>query len=598
MNNCKRLFDLLPQYLELFGNKNLLHAKVNSIWEAHSINEIIEKSDMLAASLIKMGISGNDMTPEKQSKVGLISPNRPEWVITDFAVQKTGGVLVPIYPSISLGELEFILNEAQIEVLFISDKFLYRKMKPVLENFSTLKAIFSYDEIHGIEQWKTLLNPISENEKNKLEHISNQILIEHLATIIYTSGTTGNPKGVMLSHKKLLSNVTNCMPCFTMCDEHSSVLSFLPLNHIFERTVTYIYIQKGVSIFYAEGMETIGENLKEVKPSIFTTVPRLLEKVYEKITIKGGELTGIKKKIFDWAMNLAIKFELEKEYNFFQKTAYFIADKLVYSKWREAIGGNIKAIIVGSAACQIKLLRIFTCAKLVVMEGYGLTETSPVISVNRYEKGQRKFGTVGQVIDNCEVKIADDGEIIFRGENIMMGYYKNQMATDEMIKDNWIYTGDIGVFDNGFLKITDRKKELFKISGGKYVAPLPLENKIKESPFIEQIMVLGANEKYVGALIVPSIQNIKNYFQKLNTPLAEEIDLTKDIDTLKLIRKEINLFNKDFAEHEQVKRFQLLANEWTIDGGELTPKLSLKRKKIVEKYQNEIETIFRHSNKI
>ncbi|MBP6455276.1 MAG: long-chain fatty acid--CoA ligase [Chitinophagaceae bacterium] len=598
MEKCKRLFDLLPRYQELFGNKSLLNAKVDAKWISHSIKEVIEKSDMLAVSLMKMDISGNDFTAEKQSKVGLISANRPEWVITDFAVQKTGGVLVPIYPSISLAELEFILTEAQIEVLFISDKSLYRKIKSVVESFTSLKTVISFDEIEGINNWQMYLNPISENEKLKLEEVSKHILSDHLATIIYTSGTTGNPKGVMLSHKNLISNITNCMPCFTMCDENSSVLSFLPLNHIFERTVTYIYIRKGVSIFYAEGMETIGENLREVKPSLFTTVPRLLEKVYERITIKGSELTGLKRHIFDWAMNLAIKFELEKKYCPYKKIEYYLADKLVYSKWREAIGGNVKAIIVGSAACQIKLLKIFTCAKLVVMEGYGLTETSPVISVNRYEKENRKFGTVGQVIDNCEVKIADDGEIIFRGDNIMMGYYKNQLATDEMIKDNWIYTGDIGIYENGFLKITDRKKELFKISGGKYVAPLPLENKIKESPYIEQIMVLGANEKYVGALIVPSIKNLKTYFQKINSPLAEEIDLTTDIDTIKLIRSEINIFNKGFAEHEQVKRFQLLANEWTIDGGELTPKLSLKRKKIVEKYQAEIELIFRHSNKI
>jgi long-chain acyl-CoA synthetase len=598
MEKCKRLFDLLPRYQVLFGNKNLLNAKENNTWVPYTINEIIEKSDKLAVSLMKMGISGNDMTPENQSKVGLISANRPEWVITDFAVQKTGGVLVPIYPSISLNELEFIFNEAQIEILFISDKSLYRKIKSVLDSFLSLKKIICFDEIDGIDNWQTYLNPISENEKIKLEEVSKQILIEHLATIIYTSGTTGNPKGVMLSHKNLISNVTNCMSCFTMCDENSRVLSFLPLNHIFERTVTYLYIRKGVSIFYAEGMETIGENLREVKPSLFTTVPRLLEKVYERITLKGSELTGLKRRIFDWAMNLAIKFELEKNYCPYKKIEYYLADKLVYSKWREAIGGNVKAIIVGSAACQIKLLRIFTCAKLVIMEGYGLTETSPVISVNRYEKEQRKFGTVGQVIDNCAVKIADEGEIIFQGENIMMGYYKNKLATDEIIKNNWIYTGDIGIYENGFLKITDRKKELFKISGGKYVAPLPIENKIKESPFIEQIMVLGANEKYVGALIVPSIQHITKYFQKNNTPLAEEIDLSNDNDTIKLIRKEINNFNKSFAEHEQVKRFRLLANEWTIDGGELTPKMSLKRKKIAEKYKEDIEIIFRHSNNI
>ena len=323
-------------------------------------------------------------------------------------------------------------------------------------------------------------------------------------------------------------------------------------------------------------------------------MPRLLEKVYEKIERKGLELDGFKRKVFDWAMNLALEYDMDKKMSIIEKLKFYVADKLVFSKWREAIGGKAKAIVTGSAACQVKLLRVFAAAKIIVMEGYGLTETSPVISVNTYENAGRKFGSVGKVIENVEVKIATDGEILFKGDNVMKGYYKNQKATDEVIKDGWLHTGDIGVYKDGFLKITDRKKELFKISGGKYIAPLPLENKIKESPFIEQIMVVGNNEKFVGALIVPAIQNLKEYFKNAGIELADNIDFSVDQDILKLIRTELNKYNKSFATHEHVKRFQLMPDEWTVDGGELTPKLSLKRRVITEKYGGAIAKIYNH----
>ncbi len=595
MHTTKRLFDLLPYYIRNFGDKGLLYAKTDGQWKGINAPSIDKQSSQMAVSLRKLGLGSGDGTTEGKDKVSIISANRPEWLITDFAVQKLGGILVPIYPSISPGELTYILNEAHTKVLFVQGKKMYDRVKEIMSDVPSLKFVYTYDKVDDVMHWSELLQPVTSEYDKEIQEVKDQIDEDEVATIIYTSGTTGNPKGVMLSHKNIISNIKNSIHCFSMCDSNSNVLSFLPLNHIFERMVTYIYMYKGVSIYYAEGMETIGENLREVQPAVFTTVPRLLEKVYEKIEKKGLQLEGVKRKIFDWAMNLALEYDMDKQMSLFEKIKFYIADSLVFSKWREAIGGKAKAIVTGSAACQVKLLRVFTAAKIIVMEGYGLTETSPVISVNTYEKEGRKFGSVGKVIKNVAVKIGSDGEILFKGDNVMKGYYKNQEATDAVIKDGWLHTGDIGVYKDGFLKITDRKKELFKISGGKYIAPLPLENKIKESPFIEQIMVVGNNEKFVGALIVPAIQNLKEYFKNAGIQLADNIDFSVDQDILKLIRTELNKYNKSFATHEHVKRFQLIPNEWTVDGGELTPKLSLKRRIITEKYSNAIAKIYNHA---
>jgi long-chain acyl-CoA synthetase len=594
MKNVKRLFDLLPYYQKNFGDKNVLNAKVNGTWQPLSISELETQSTQMALAFKAMGISSNDGTPESKDKISIISSNRPEWIITDFATQKIGAVLVPIYPSISKLELEYILNEAETKILFIENERQYRELKELLPRLTFLKTIYSYDRIEGVPHWSELVQePLTENGKQLIDSEKSRIVDTDVATIIYTSGTTGNPKGAMLTHKNILSNVLNSFPRFSMCDSSSNVLSFLPLNHIMERMVTYLYMFKGVSIFYAEAMETIGDNLREVKPAVFCTVPRLLEKVYEKIEKKGAELSGIKRKLFDWAVDLAMKLDVQDKGSLLFRAQLAIADKLIYSKWRQAVGGNVKAIVTGSAACQVKLLRIFSAAKLIVMEGYGLTESSPVISVNTYEKHGRKVGSVGTLIDNVEIKLAEDGEILFKGDNVMVGYYKNTEATKEVLIDGWLHTGDIGEYDkDGFLKITDRKKELFKLSSGKYIAPLPLETKIKESPYIEQIMVVGTNEKSVGALIVPSIQNIKEYFQQGGSKLSETLDFSQNADVLKLIRTELNKYNQQFAEHEHVKRFKLINQEWTIEGGELTPTLKLKRRKIVEKYSDLLAMIY------
>jgi long-chain acyl-CoA synthetase len=593
MQNINRLFDLLDKYCNLYPTKKMLYNKNKSEWEGQTAIEIKEKSLQLATSLLNLGISANDFSTEGQSKITILSNNRPEWVITDFAVQQIGAVLVPIYPSISNIELAYILNESQISIIFISDKHIYKKINQIRNEVPYLKHIFSYDKIDGVPHWSELLQEINQAQIEKIDSIKKTILAEHLATIIYTSGTTGNPKGVMLSHFNINSNVKSSMDAFNFCNSDESTLSFLPLNHIFERTILYIYICKGVSIYFAEGMETIGEDLRSVKPVVFTTVPRLLEKVYEKIDAKGSQLEGIKRKIFDWSVELALKYDINTPKSIIYKLQLAIADKLVFSKWREAVGGNIKAIVTGSAACQVKLLRLFTAAKIIVMEGYGLTETSPVISVNRFEEENRCFGTVGTILKDVEVKIAEDGEIICKGPNVMMGYYKHPELTADVIIDNWFHTGDIGQIVNGkFLKITDRKKEIFKLSAGKYIAPLAIENKMKESSFIEQIMVVGSNEKFAGALIVPAKDKIKEYFSRMGVTIDNEIDITTDKDILKLIRSELDKYNKFFASHEHVKKYQLLANEWTIEGGELTPTLKLKRKKIMEKYGHYVERIY------
>jgi long-chain acyl-CoA synthetase len=592
MNKLK-LYEFLESYVERFPQKKMFYYKEAGEWKSHTCNEIFEMSLQMAVSFRKLGMGGVKQSVEKKDKIAILSNNRPEWCVVDYACQQIGAVLVPIYPTISVAEMEFVLNDAQVELIIVSDKALYKKVLELQARVPSLKAIFTFNKVEGAEHISELLQPYDAEELQEINEIKANISAEDLVTIIYTSGTTGSPKGVMLSHKNIASNVNNCVPLFTMCDENGRALSFLPLNHIFERMVMSIYVSKGISVYFAEGVETVGENLREVKPQLFTTVPRLLEKVYEKIEAKGATLTGAKSKIFKWAMKLAENFDTHRDMGWWYNTQRNLADKLVYSKWRDAVGGDIKAIITGSAACQLRLQKIFTCANIVIMEGYGLTETSPVVTVNRYEEYGRKFGTIGLPIDNQEVKLAPDGEIICKGDHIMMGYYKQPQLTAEVMQDGWFHSGDIATMvDDKFMKITDRKKELFKLSAGKYIAPQVLENKIKESPYVEQIMVVGADEKFVGALIVPSVKNIIDYFAKQGKTLMGKDDIITDADVQKLIRQELNIYNKEFSDYEHVKRFQLLSEEWTIDTGEMTPTLKLKRKVIYEKYKMVITKIF------
>lgn len=592
MNEKNRIFDFLDYQLQHFPKDDMFADKQNGQWIKYSTSATKEIVDQLSAGLLRLGLKGNDMTPEGQDKVALISRNRPEWLMLDLACQQIGVLLCPIYPTTNINELEFIFNDAAVKYVFVSGQDLLDKVSSLRNKIPTLLNVYSFDELDGADHWKKLLQ--KDYDKAALEAIKKTILPEHCATIIYTSGTTGTPKGVMLSHLNIVSNVINAKASFPFDDSpHARALSFLPLNHIFERMVSFIYITTGISIYYAESLETIADNLKEVKPNLFCTVPRLLEKVYEKIMAKGAELTGIKKKLFYWSVGLADKYDVQKNGGPWYKMQLAIANKLVFSKWREALGNNVDFIVTGGAACQVRLIRIFSAARIPIYEGYGPTENSPVISVNCRKKGGTKFGTVGLVIEGQEVKLEADGEICVKGPSVMMGYYKRTELTAETLVDGWLHTGDIGVFEDGkYLKITDRKKELFKTSGGKYVAPQPIENKMKESPFVEQMMIVGAEQKFVGALIVPSFPNLKEWMRLKAIPFTTNEDAIHNPKVLELYRELIDSFNKFFNHVEQVKKFELVPNEWTVDTGELTPTLKLKRKVIMEKYRDQLARIY------
>ena len=590
----KRLFDCLDHQLDHFPKKDMLAAKEKGVWTPYSTASVAATVDAVSAGLLSLGVSGHGFTPESSDKIAIMSSNRPEWVFTDLACQQIGAILVPLYPTTNPIEVEFILNDAAVGYVFVSNIELYEKVKSVASKVPSIKGIFTFDAIEGAVHWTSLTNAATPELLDQVARIKKTIPVTQLATIIYTSGTTGVPKGVMLSHQNIYSNVMFSKESFPFEDApDSKVLSFLPLNHIFEKMVTYIYLYSGISIYYAESLDTIGDNLKEIKPDGFTTVPRLLEKVFEKIMAKGAEQTGIKKKLFFWAVALGEKYDNIQSGGFWYNLQLAIANKLIFTKWREALGGNVSFIVTGGAACQVKLLRIFNAANIPVFEGYGPTENSPVISVNRKTKGGTKFGTVGPVINGIQVKIEPDGEICVAGESVMVGYYKRPDLTAEAVVDGWLHTGDIGVFENDiFLKITDRKKELFKTSGGKYVAPQPIENKCKESPFIEQFMVVGADRKFVGALIVPSFGTLKTWMEDEGIEYTTNAAAVANPKVIELFTGIIAEYNTFFNHVEQVKKFALLDKEWTVESGEMTPKLSLKRKVVMENCKAAIESIY------
>jgi len=591
-----RLFDGIQYQLEKHPKEDMFAAKEEGgVWRKYSTLEVRDTVNRFSAGLLHLSIGPNDRSIEGRDKIAVISANRPEWMFLDLAVQQTGAVLIPIYPTINVLELEFILNDAQVKLVFTGDRTLYEKVQSIRDKTPSVKAVYSFDYIQEALHWKEILNKATAQDMDALEKARQAVAYEDLATILYTSGTTGTPKGVMLSHRNILSNILVSLEVFDpIGSKDDRALSFLPLNHIFERLVTYIYMFSGVSVYYAESLEKIGDNLKEVQPTVFSTVPRLLEKVYDRIIARGQELTGIKKKLFFWAVDLGSRYEVGKSQGWWYNTQLALANRIVFSKWREGLGGKVKAIVTGAAACQVRLLRVFTAARIVIMEGYGLTETSPVISVNRYEDQNRRFGTVGTVIHGVEVRLAEDGEICARGENIMMGYYKRPDLTAECIdKDGFFHTGDIGIWvENRFLKITDRKKEIFKTSGGKYVAPQPIENKMKESDFIEQMMVVGAEQKFAAALIVPSFPKLQEWAKHHGLTADSIHGILRDPRVIELYKGIVEEYNRLFNHVEQVKKFELLDREWTIDGGELTPTLKLKRKVIMEKYRDAVDRIY------
>lgn len=597
MRKPTRVFDFLYDQHERFSQKVMLAAKEDGIWKTYSTSEVIEKVNELSIALKRMGLGAGNHHPEKQDKIAVISKNRPEWLMLDLATQQIGVLLCPIYPTTHPDEIRFILNDAEVKYVFVSGQDLADKVIGIADNVPSLTGIFGFDALDGTTNWKTLFDtPSSHTEKHELEEIKSQILPEHCVTIIYTSGTTGTPKGVMLSHHNLVTNVVNSTNTFPFPEMPGArALSFLPLNHIFERMASYIYISTGINIYYAESLDTIGENLKEVKPVLFTTVPRLLEKMYEKIVQKGSTLGGIKKSLFNLSITVAEQYGTDKAETFSYSVKKVLADKLVFSKWREALGGNIRYIITGGAAASERLLRIFSAAGIQIYEGYGPTENSPVISVNCQKPGGKKFGTVGLVIEGQEVKLESDGEICVKGPSVMMGYYKRPDLTEEVIIDGWLHTGDIGEWVDGkYLKITDRKKEMFKTSGGKYVAPQPIENKLKESPFIEQVMVIGADRKFVAALVVPGFQHLEQWMSENQIAFTNRETAIIHPDVLRKYEEIIEGYNTMFNHVEQVRKTVLLNQEWNVENGEMTPKLSMRRKVIFNKHQELIESLYQN----
>lgn len=582
----KRLFDIPYYQLEKFPNTKMFSTKTKGVWTSISTKEFIELVDKTARGLVSLGINAGD-------KVGIISSNRYEWNAFDVAALQIGAIVVPIYPNISTDDYKYIFNDSQIKLCVVGDVNLYNKINSLNPELPALEFLYCFNKEEYVPHWYE----IHSNEKSVSQAIidarKTEIKNSDLATIIYTSGTTGNPKGVMLSHNNILSNVMGCVDRMP-CDEHSRVLTFLPVCHVYERMLHYLYMYIGCAIYFAESMDTIGENIKEVKPHMFTAVPRLIEKVYEKIISKGEELTGIKRSLFFWAVKIGEQYDVVNR-SFWYNIKLAIARKLIFSKWKEALGGETRAIVSGSAALQPKLAKMFLAADITILEGYGLTETSPVISVNCIKNGIR-IGTVGTLIHDVHVKIAEDGEILVKGPNVMMGYYNlPEKTAEEIDQDGWFHTGDIGTFIEGkFLKITDRKKEIFKTSGGKYIIPQAMENKFKESRFIEQIMVLGEGRKFPGALIIPNFNYLREWAanKQLNFSNLSNTEIIKQKEIIDRIQKEIDTMNCNYGGFEQIKRYTLLDHELTVEGGELTPTLKLKRKIILAKYANEVEQIY------
>ena len=593
MVNITRLFDFPYYQLEKFNSiPDALVTKQNGVWNKTSTEEYIAQSNTISRALIRMGIQKND-------KIAIISSNnRTEWHIMDIGVLQTGAQTVPIYPTIGEEDYEYILNHSGSILCFVSDIEVYNKVKNIQANVPALKEVYSFNEIEGCENWTSLLTLGADtSNQDVVEDRKNNVTTQDLATIIYTSGTTGKPKGVMLSHQNIVSNVLNSAPRIPFEPGKNTALSFLPICHIFERMILYLYQYYGVSVYFGESIEKISDNIKEVRPNVITAVPRLLEKVYDKIYAKGAELTGIKKALFFWAINLGLRYEPYGANGFWYELQLKIARKLIFSKWKEGLGGNLDLMVSGSAALQPRLTRVFAAAEIPVMEGYGLTETSPVISVNDMRNKGFKIGTVGKLIDGVEVKIAEDGEILCKGPNVMIGYYKDEEKTKEALANGYFHTGDIGNIDaEGFLKITDRKKEMFKTSGGKYIAPQLIENTMKQSRFIEQIMVIGDGEKMPAAFIQPSFEFIKEW-EKLH---GIEVDKTNQeiISNPKVIariQEEVDHLNAKFGNWEKIKRFELTPDVWSIDGGQLTPTLKLRRKIVLEMYKPLYEKIYGQS---
>ena len=586
MKKPKRLFDFLEYQLNYPLDKSI-NTKYDGKWVSLSTHDFFEKVQVVSRKLIEIGIKKGD-------KIALISTqNRTEWCIVDNSILQIGGVTVPIYPTISEKEFQYVLNHSESKICFVSDKDVFDKIHKIKDK-TKLKKIYSFDEFQNCSNWNLLFENDNKSLQGKVNVKKKEVIPDDLATIIYTSGTTGVPKGVMLTHRNIVSNILSASKRLPPMENKNKALSFLPLCHIFERIIIYMYYYSRVEIYFAESLETISENLNEIKPFYMTAVPRLIEKIFDKIEGKAEEFKGVKKSLYKWSISIADRFDIEKQNRIFYNIKLMIARFLVFSKWKNALGGKLELICSGSAPLQPRLARIFTAAGIKIMEGYGLTESSPVISISEPIKGGTKFGYVGKIIEGIEVKIAKDGEILCKGPNVMKGYYKNSKLTSETIKNGFLHTGDIGKIDkDGFLKITDRKKQLFKTSGGKYIAPQVIENKMKRSPFIEQIMVIGEGEKMPSALIQPDFEYIKKWLQKNKFNFLDDFkNICEKEELLIKITREIDKINQEFGDWERIKKFELTPQIWSIENGLLTPTMKLKRKSILKKYIHLKEKIY------
>ncbi|NVJ87874.1 MAG: AMP-binding protein [Flavobacteriaceae bacterium] len=582
-----RLFDFPYYQLETYNLKKAFSTKYDGKWQSLSTQEFIDKANQLSRGLLKLGVKPND-------KIAIISTtNRTEWNICDTGILQTGAQTIPIYPTISKEDYEYILNHSESVYCFVSDITIIEKLNQIKEN-TKLKAIYTFDDIKGEKNFNELLESgLSDENQNEVEERKNTVKPEDLASIIYTSGTTGRPKGVMLSHNNIVSNVIASKKRVPLDYGNSKALSFLPVCHIFERMILYLYLYCGVDIYFAESIEKLTENAQEVKPEVMTAVPRLYEKIYDKIILKGEELSGIKKKLFFWAVNLGLNYKPYGENGWWYEKKLGLARKLIFSKWQAALGGELKLMVSGSAALQPRLTRIFAAAGMPIMEGYGLTETSPVISVNDQIDGNFRVGTVGKIIEGVDVKFGNDGEILVKGPNVMQGYYKDPEKTASVMKDGYFCTGDKGEFDkDGFLKITGRTKEMFKTSGGKYIVPPLLEGQLKQSLFIEQVMVVGEGEKMPGAIIQPNFEYLKDWAKENKISFSSNQELVSNKKVIDAIQNEVDECNVHFGKWEQIKRFELTADEWSIDAGHLTPTMKMKRSVIKDIYKDLYNKIY------
>ncbi|TFV95703.1 long-chain fatty acid--CoA ligase [Algoriphagus kandeliae] len=579
--DLQRLFDLIPYQIATYDKEVALSRKMDGEWKTYSSRDVKQIIDNLSLGFLAKGIGRDD-------KVAIISENRPEWNFIDLALQQIGAISVPMYPTISSEDYAYIFGHASVKIIFVGDATIYEKANQAAKG----QEIFSFDQLEGVSHWEAIMGFGENGDLAQLEAEKEKVKPEDLFTIIYTSGTTGRPKGVMLTHHNVLSNLLSVSNIMSPEKGNAKVLSFLPLCHIFERTASFCFIYMGFSIYYAENLDKIGDNLKEVQPHLFNTVPRLLEKVYDKIVAKGYELTGVKKQLFFWALNLGLKYDPAQDMGSWYNFQLKLANKLIFSKWREALGGNIMQINSGASALQPRLARVFWAAGIRVCEGYGLTETSPVVTATISQPEKVRIGWVGTIVQDVQVKIAEDGEILVKGPNVMQGYYREPEMTADAIKDGWFHTGDIGELDGDYLRITDRKKEMFKTSGGKYIAPQPMENKFKESSLIEQLIVVGDGKKFPAALIVPSYDGLREYCKHKDIPYTTDQEMITKPDILEKYQREVDSYNKYYGKWEQIKKFKLLPEPWGIDTGELTPTMKLKRKVIHQKYQKEIEEIY------